>query len=443
MYKKDVRNLDDMIIALKSKKALLETEVKLMIKTDSIENKAIEIERAKFHKNKRLQQAIHLQKEVKVQLDTCRSCFLEKLEYLKHIDHRQQLQKKLYNELAIFNKENRINLNHYEYMKNPIQQTIEMLDYLKKDGVFKPTPKIPGHAKQNPRGSSDNGSSSGAMDFVVGERQPRRRASQKEKSSAFMMVGGPNRAKSNMRSVSPQPDVAETPVRNVKFSSKPASRRESKHAKSNHKNSKSDLRKPTPKIPNPHYSSTKPTEKKNPRMDYNPNSTQKKKIPAIASEKNNPHKGSPVGHPRAQSGVLENRALNGEIGMYQIQEEEVRLGQSWITGKSGITEGKSRKPADKENVRKSTLGVTEVIIGEGDLDKRDFLDLLNAEKDFVGSSEEMPLGELDGRAGDDGEKSITPSQINGEKVSIKMKFDKMYNEAIADPSPSDRNRKSI
>jgi hypothetical protein len=419
MYKKDVRNLDDMIIALKSKKALLETEVKLMIKTDSIENKAIEIERAKFHKNKRLQQAIHLQKEVKVQLDTCRSCFLEKLEYLKHIDHRQQLQKKLYNELAVFNKENRINLNHYEYMKSPIQQTIEMLDYLKKDGVFKPTPKIPVHAKQNPRGSSDNTSSAGTMDFVIGERQPRRRASQNQKSSPLILLGGPNRAKSNMRSVSPQPDGAKTPVRNVKFSSKPGSRRESKNSKSNHKNSKSDLRKPNPKIPNPYYSSSKPTQKIN------------------------LHKGSPVGHPRAQSGVLKNRALNGEIGMYQIQEEEVRLGQSWITGKSGITEGKSRKPADKENVRKSTLGVTEVIVGEDDLDKRDFLDLLNAEKDFVGSSEELPLGELGGRAGDDGEKSITPSQINGEKVSIKMKFDKMYNEAIADPSPSDRNRKSI
>jgi hypothetical protein len=166
MYKKDVRNLDDMIIDLKSKKALLETEVKLMIKTDSIENKAIEIERAKkFYKNKRLQQAIHLQKEVKVQLDTCRHCFLEKLEYLKHIDHKQQLQKKLYNELAVFNKENRINLNHYEYMKSPIQQTIEMLDYLKKDGAFKPTPKIPGRDQQNLRGSS-----TGTMDFVVGER---------------------------------------------------------------------------------------------------------------------------------------------------------------------------------------------------------------------------------------------------------------------------------
>lgn len=89
-------------------------------------------------------------------------------------------------------------------------------------------------------------------------------------------------------------------------------------------------------------------------------------------------------------------------------------------------------------------GVTEVIIGEGDLDGRDFLDLLNAEKDFVGSDEEGSGGELGGRGvGRDGEKSITPSQINGEKVSIKMKFDKMYNEAIADPSPSDRNRKKI
>lgn len=287
-----------------------------MIKTDSIENKAIEIERAKFHKNKRLQQAIHLQKEVKVQLDTCRSCFLEKLEYLKHIDHKQQLQKKLYNELAVFNKENRINLNHYEYMKSPIQQTIEMLDYLKKDGVFKPTPKIPGHAKQNPRGSPDNGSSTGTMDFVIGERQPRRRASQNQKSSPIMMVSSPNRAKSNMRSPSPPPLPHKTSYHHVKFSSKPPSRPHSKHTKSSHKNSKSDLKNPyksPPPNPNPHQSSTKTTKKKN------------------------PYKGSSVGHPRAQSGVLKNRALNGEIGMYQIQEEEVRLGQSWITGKSGIS----------------------------------------------------------------------------------------------------------
>jgi hypothetical protein len=419
MYKKDVRNLDDMIIALKSMRALLETEVKLMIKTDSIENKAIEIERAKFHKNKRLQQAIHLQKEVKVQLETCRSCFLEKLEYLKHIDHRQQLQKKLYNEHAAFKKENRIILNHYEYMKSPIQHTIEMLDYLKKDGVFKPTPKIPFHAKQNPRGSPDNIPSAGTIDFVISEQQPRRRASQKEKSSPIMMVSSPNRAKSNMRSLTPSPLPLKASYHHVKFSSKPASHRESKHTKSSHKSSKSDLRKPSPPA-NPDDSSAKPKEKKNIQL------------------------GSLVGHPRAQSGVLKNRALNGDIGMYQIQEEEFRLGQSWNTGKSGISSGKIQKtlPVGKENDQKSK-GLTEVITGEGDLDGQEFLDLLNAEKDFVGSDEEGPGGELEGMARDNGEKSIVLEKINVEKVSIKMKFDKMYNEAIADPSPSDRNRKSI
>jgi hypothetical protein len=130
--------------------------------------------------------------------------------------------------------------------------------------------------------------------------------------------------------------------------------------------------------------------------------------------------------------------------MYQIQEEEFRLGQSWNTGKSGISSGKIQKtlPVGKENDQKSK-GLTEVITGEGDLDGQEFLDLLNAEKDFVGSDEEGPGGELEGMARDNGEKSIVLEKINREKVSIKMKFDKMYNEAIADPSPSDRNRKSI
>jgi hypothetical protein len=93
--------------------------------------------------------------------------------------------------------------------------------------------------------------------------------------------------------------------------------------------------------------------------------------------------------------------------MYQIQEEEVRLGQSWITGKSGISSAKIQKtlPVWKENEQKSK-GVTEVIIKEGDLDGQDFLDLLNAEKDFVGSDEEGPGGGVDGVATDNGEKSI-------------------------------------
>ena len=254
-----------------------------------------------------------------------------------------------------------------------------------------------------------------------------------------------------MRSVSPLPDDLKTQVRNVKFSSKPGSRRESSQTrsnqtKSNHTNSKGDLRKPSPKPSKASGFSARATNRgKNPRIEYNPNPTRQGKIPAIASEKNNVHKGSPVGGPRAQSGVLKNRTLNQEIGMYQIQEEDVRLGQSRITGKSGITETKSKKAGDKENIRKSIIGVNEVIIDENDLDKRDFLDLLNAEKDFVGSSEEVPDVGVEGTAGDDGEKSITPtpSQINGEKVSIKMKFDKMYNEAIADPSQEDRNRKNI